>query len=255
MDNSEENLQKISDQLKEIDSKFNLLQDLLYGMKNELDLIKKSRIQEYNFPRMVKISDESLINFLDNRPKDCKILDYCTTLIEKGIFRALRTLIEKGDDAAIIKLDKYLKFSEESSASKACPNKTCLIKAVDTFRLLKNLITDSKELSSKYFEELSLLKPESDIEEINEQKLNDILTPLSNVLRLKILKNLCKDGKYYSQLEELTGIKAGHLLFHIEKLKDAGYVIQENKKYLITLNGRKALNLISGLTKELFLKC
>ena len=55
-------------------------------------------------------------------------------------------------------------------------------------------------------------------------------------------------------LEHLVGIKAGHLLFHIEKLREAGYITQENKKYLITLNGRKALSLISGLRNELIFR-
>jgi len=254
MDNSEENLKKISEQLKGIDTKVNLLQDMLYGMKNELDLIKKSRIQENYFSHMTKIADENLANFLDNRPKDCNILDYCTTLTEKGIFRVLRTLLEKGDVAAIAKIDKYLKFSESGETSKACSDAECLTNAIEPFRLLKDLIIDSKELSSRYFEELTLLEQEPDLEEANEEQLIDILTPLSNVIRLRILKYLSKGGKYYSQLEDSTGIKAGHLLFHIEKLKEAGFVIQENKKYLITINGRKALNLISGLSRELSLK-
>ncbi len=253
MDNSKDNLTKISEQLKAIDSKVNLLQDVLYGMKNELDLIKKSRIQENYFSHITKIG-EDLEKFLDNRPKDCNILDYCTTLTEKGIFRILKTLLEKGEEEAIIKIDKYLKFSESDPASESCPNKKCLINAMEPFRLLKDLIIDSKELSARYFEELTLLEQEPDLEEANEEQLIDILTPLSNVIRLRILKYLSKGGKYYSQLEDSTGIKAGHLLFHIQKLKEVGFVIQENKKYLITLNGRKALNLISGLRRELSLK-
>ncbi len=251
MDNSKDTLLKISKQLNDLDNKIIFLQDMLFNVKNELDLIKKSRIQENYFSRITKIADENLVTFLDNRPKDCKISDYCTTLIEKGVFRVLRIFLEKGETAAIIKIDKYLKFSESDPTSKACPDTECLRNGINTFRLLKDFIIDSKELSSRYFEELTLLEQEPDFEEANEEQLNNILTPLSNVIRLKILKNLSKGGKYYSQLEEATGIKAGHLLFHIEKLKEAVYVIQENKKYLITLNGRKALNLVFGLKKEL----
>ncbi|MFX1337468.1 MAG: winged helix-turn-helix domain-containing protein [Promethearchaeota archaeon] len=253
MDNSQDRLTEISEQLKAIDSKVNILQDMLYGMKNELNLIKKSRIQENYFSHMPKIA-EDLEKFLDNRPGDCNILDYCTTLTEKGIFRVIRTLLEKGEEEAIIKIDKYLKFSESDPASKACPDRTCLINAMEPFRLLKELIIDSKELSSRYFEELTLLEEEPELEEVNKELINNMLTPLSNVIRLQILKYLSKGGKYYTQLEELTGIKAGHLLFHIEKLMSAKFVIQENKKYLITMKGRKALSLISGLKKELSLK-
>ncbi len=253
MDNSEDSLQKISEQLKAIDSKVNVLQDMLYGMKNELNLIKKSRIQENYFSQIPKIA-EDLEKFLDNRPEDCNILDYCTTLTEKGIFRVIKTLLEKGEEEAIAKIDKYLKFSESAPASKACPNKTCLINAMEPFKMLKELLIDSKELSSRYFEELTLLEEEPELEEVSKELIINMLTPLSNVIRLQILKHLSKGGKFYTQLEELTGIKAGHLLFHIEKLMGAKFVIQENKKYLITMKGRKALSLIFGLKKELSLK-
>lgn len=254
MDNSEETLLKISDQLEKLDAKFNFLQDMLFNMRNELELIKKSTIRENYFSQMTKIADKNLVNFLDNRPKDCKILDYCTTLIEKGVLRVLSTLLEKGEDSALNKIEKYIKFSESSAVSKECSDNVCLGNAIDTFKLLKDLIIDSKELSLKYLEEITLNDQYSSFEEVNEEELNNLLTPLSNVVRLKILKNLSKYGKYYSQLEEATGTKAGHLLFHIEKLKGVKYIIQENKKYLITLKGRKALNLILGLSRELSLK-
>lgn len=254
MDNSEITLLKISDQLEKLDVKFNFLQDMLFNMRNELELIKKSTIRENYFSQMTKIADKNLVNFLDNRPKDCKILDYCTTLIEKGVLRVLRTLLEKGEESALIKIEKYIKFSESSNVSKECTDNDCLRNAIDTFKLLKDLIIDSKELSLKYLEEITLNDQYASFEEVNEEELNNLLTPLSNVVRLKILKTLSKFGKHYSQLEEATGIKAGHLLFHIEKLKGVKYIIQENKKYLITLKGRKALNLILGLSRELSLK-
>jgi DNA-binding transcriptional ArsR family regulator len=254
MDNSDDTLSKISDQLEKLDTKFNFLQDMLFTMRNELELIKKSTIRENYLSKITKVADTNLTNFLDNRPKDCKILDYCTTLIEKSVFRVLSILMEEGEESALNKIEKYIKFSESNTASKECPDSECLKNAIDTFKLLKDLIIDSKELSLKFLEELSLNDQQSDFEEVNENKLNNLLTPLSNVVRLKILKNLSKGGKFYSQLEEATGIKAGHLLFHIEKLKEAKYVIQENKKYLITIKGRKALNLISGLSRELILK-
>ncbi|TFG28307.1 MAG: ArsR family transcriptional regulator [Promethearchaeota archaeon] len=254
MDNSEETLKKISDQLEKLDTKFNFLQDMLFTMRNELELIKKTTIRENYLTKITKVADKTLINFLDNRPKDCNILDFCTTLIEKEIFKILTTLLEKGEESALNEVNEFMKLSESDEVLKICPNNQCLINAIEPFKLLKDLILDSKELSLKYFEELTLTDQQSSFEELNEEELNDLLTPLSNAVRLKILNTLSKGGKNYSQLEEATGIKAGHLLFHIDKLKEVEYIIQENKKYLITMKGRKALNLISGLGKELSLK-
>ena len=76
MNDSKNNLTQISEQLKTIDSKVNILQDVLYSMRNELNLLKKSRIQEDYFSHITKIADENLEKFLDNRPEDCNILDY-----------------------------------------------------------------------------------------------------------------------------------------------------------------------------------
>jgi DNA-binding transcriptional ArsR family regulator len=140
---------------------------------------------------------------------------------------------------------------ETSPGVKLCPNNECLKNATNIFILLKDLINTSNELSRKYSEELIVLEQTSLLEFENEEEINNMLRPLSNVLRLKILKNLSKGGKFYSQLEEAIGIKAGHLLFHIEKLIKAKYVKQEDKKYLITLNGLKALRFLHGLKEEL----
>jgi len=254
MDDSKDILLEIKEKVKSLDDKIIILQDMVNSFKNELALLRKSKIQENYYARLTKIADENLVNFLNNRPKDCSILDYCTTMIEKGVLRVLRTLMENGEEQALMKIDKYIKFSSSESALKACPNHDCLGNVMDTFKLLRDLITDSRELSLRYLEELQISDTDLELTEENVEELNDLLTPLSNVMRLKILKNLNKGGKFYTQLEEQTGIKAGHLLFHVEKLKDAGYVIQKDKKYLISLKGKKVLNYIATLNKELSLK-
>jgi DNA-binding transcriptional ArsR family regulator len=253
MNDLENSLLKISEQLKELNNKINFLQDTILIMKSEMELIKKSNVQGNKLMDLTKIADENIATFLDNRPKDCQILDYCTTLMEKGTFRILRTLMEKGNEAAINKINKYINFSESSAASKACPSKECLKNATNIFRILKDLVIDSKELSLRYLEELKILDEESFFDEGSEKEVFDLLTPLSNVIRLKILKYLSKGGKLYSELEEEMGIKAGHLLFHINKLIEKRYLVQENKKYLITTNGLKALKLLNELKKELTL--
>lgn len=120
---------------------------------------------------------------------------------------------------------------------------------MDIFKLLKEILSNSRELTSRHLKELALMDNELDLEE-SEEQINSLITPLSNVIRLKLLKNLSKGGKYYSQLEHLLGIRAGHLLFHIERLKEVDYIVQEEKKYMITLKGRKIMAFLSVLRKE-----
>ncbi|MEX2725536.1 MAG: winged helix-turn-helix domain-containing protein, partial [Candidatus Freyarchaeota archaeon] len=79
--------------------------------------------------------------------------------------------------------------------------------------------------------------------DIKEEEICELLAPLSNVTRLKILKNLEKGGRNFAQLERQIGIRGGHLQFHLNNLIQAGYVNQEKPqgKYLITIRGLKAL--------------
>lgn len=253
MENSEKILLDINKQLNELNKKFTGLQDIILNMKNEFEILKKWKIQENSLLHLTKSSDENLQFFLDNRAQDCKVLNECTTLIEKLIFRVLRTYADKGSNSALAKINQYMKMLETNPGVKLCPNNECLKNAANIFILLKDLINASNELSIKYSEELIVLEQTSKtfLEFENEEEINDLLKPLSNVVRLKILKNLSKGGKFYSQLEVEIGIKAGHLLFHIEKLIKAKYVKQEDKKYLITLNGLKALRFLHGLKEEL----
>ncbi|MFX1520258.1 MAG: cobalamin-dependent protein [Promethearchaeota archaeon] len=89
----------------------------------------------------------------------------------------------------------------------------------------------------------------------SEEKIYNILSSLSNKVRLKILKVLWQESLQFSDIEEKIEVKGGHLQFHIGKLKDEGLVTQEKNrgKYLISKKGRKIIaiiNQIASLTEE-----
>jgi DNA-binding transcriptional ArsR family regulator len=124
-----------------------------------------------------------------------------------------------------------------------CRDESCFKNAMSAFKTLETLIENSKEVSKKFTKDLYLPKDWSGFEDIKEEEICELLAPLSNVTRLKILKNLGKGGKNFAQLERQIGIKGGHLQFHLNNLIQAGYVVQEKPqgKYLITMRGLKAL--------------
>jgi DNA-binding transcriptional ArsR family regulator len=70
------------------------------------------------------------------------------------------------------------------------------------------------------------------------------LEPVSNETRLRILKSLYYEPRTFSALSKLTGLRAGNLLFHLQKLQRADMVIQrhEGGDYLITEKGFRMLN-------------
>lgn len=96
-----------------------------------------------------------------------------------------------------------------------------------------------------------------EILKIPEETINDeILEPLANVKRLKILKSLLIKERTFSELMQLTGLQGGNLLFHLQKLLDAGIIIQRHERgdYMITEKGYKILKNIAGLYIDLINK-
>ena len=85
----------------------------------------------------------------------------------------------------------------------------------------------------------------------NEKKESRLLSVLGNENRLKILKELSKGKNYYTNLERTLGLKGGHFNFHFTQLKDAKFIIinEKDKSYHITPKGLKALKMVLELAK------
>jgi predicted transcriptional regulator len=66
-----------------------------------------------------------------------------------------------------------------------------------------------------------------------------VLEPLASPERLKIITSLSEGKKGFSRLAQLTGLRGGHLIYHIKKLLVAGLIAQEDNKgdYIITQKG------------------
>ncbi len=79
-----------------------------------------------------------------------------------------------------------------------------------------------------------------------------VITPLASPERIKILLTLDKYSLGFSEISEETGLKGGQLKLHLDKLLEIGYIIQERVRgrYLVSLNGRLALRLISMLYRS-----
>lgn len=76
--------------------------------------------------------------------------------------------------------------------------------------------------------------------------------PLANVIRVKILKSLANEPKSFADLGKLTGLRGGNLLFHLEKLLDAGMILQkgERKEYVLTGRGHELLEAAAALMEK-----
>ncbi|MGD6933082.1 MAG: winged helix-turn-helix domain-containing protein [Candidatus Bathyarchaeia archaeon] len=73
--------------------------------------------------------------------------------------------------------------------------------------------------------------------------VTELLEPLSNIQRFQILKAVALETKTFSDFSQLTGLRGGNLLFHIQKLVDGGMILQRHERgdYMITEKGYKVL--------------
>lgn len=82
--------------------------------------------------------------------------------------------------------------------------------------------------------------------------VDNYLEPLANYSRLTILSSVTQGKKSFSELSQITSIKAGHLAFHLRKLVTAKLVAQESTKgdYVITQRGLELIKKIESLQPD-----
>ena len=84
-----------------------------------------------------------------------------------------------------------------------------------------------------------------DLEKISEQ----VLKPLASPVRLKILTSLYKGRRSFTELASETGLRGGHLIFHMNQLVKSGFIVQDGRKgdYVATEKGLSVLEKLGSL--------
>ncbi len=83
--------------------------------------------------------------------------------------------------------------------------------------------------------------------------ISEILEPISNKQRLEILKSIAFEQKSFSTLSKLTGLIAGNLFFHLQKLMNCELILQQHDRgdYMITEKGFKILQGLNEMYSSL----
>lgn len=79
--------------------------------------------------------------------------------------------------------------------------------------------------------------------------VKEVLEPIASSHRLQIIKAVSTEPCTFSSLAEITGLKGGNLLFHIQRLLQAGMLLQRHDRgdYMITEKGFKVLKGVSDV--------
>lgn len=183
-----------------------------------------------------------------NMVKKCEMRETCKSNFT-GFLQKNASLIKQDEvhEDVILKNQADLNGMRSNAPSKQCEKcfsnvQTLFGKQVDLMRSMQIYGTDKEQK-----QEISLLP--------DELIVNDILEPLSNKQRLQILKAIAIETKTFSALSELTGLRGGNLLFHLQKLVDSGMILQRHERgdYMITDKGFKVLRSIGDMYEKLLL--
>lgn len=90
---------------------------------------------------------------------------------------------------------------------------------------------------------------ETAVQEIDPENIvSSFLEPLANKHRFKVLQELYYGPKSFSELSEVTGLRGGNLLFHLEKLVGTAMVLQKQGRgvYVLSEKGASAIKVSAG---------
>jgi predicted transcriptional regulator len=120
------------------------------------------------------------------------------------------------------------------------------------------------EVNSLFKKQLSLIsslhiystneEKRTEISAIHEEVMvKSVLEPLTNKQRLQILKSMASETRTFSSLSEITGLRGGNLLFHIQKLLETDLILQRHERgdYMITKKGFNLLMILADFQKSL----
>jgi hypothetical protein len=120
------------------------------------------------------------------------------------------------------------------------------------------------EVSSLFIRQVNLMRSMRIYAENQEHKpdistlktnvvMSEILEPVSNNQRFEILRSVAFETKSFSAFSEITGLRGGNLLFHLQKLTDTGLILQQHERgdYMITEKGFKILQGLNEIYSSL----
>lgn len=205
-----------------------------YIVKERLETVEKALVQNYlrlYTDQMKEVFDKNVERLVR---ENCGKRERCIESFKAYLTGLLRVITERGLKEALEDLDAKLS-QVENAVQKALntPCELCQRKLLETLR---------KEKRS--FQKIAVLEPLHRGEKIKEPVdtsflVETLFEPLANPARLKILVTAYNGRKSFSELSEITAMKGGHLIFHLQKLLSADLIAQEKRKgdYIITPRG------------------
>jgi DNA-binding transcriptional ArsR family regulator len=234
-----EEVKAIREKLSEMHSDIKKVMEFTRRLR--LEAAFESSRQEYSNALLSHLFEDIDTGLERNMVKKCPEKQKCTSAFT-ALLQQNAGLIKKNRVDETLISDNRKKLEElrcEAPYSKCekCFSEvsSLLVKQVNLMRSIR-IYADNQEQK----QDISALK--------TSVLMSEILEPVSNLQRLEILKAVAFETKSFSAFSELTGLRGGNLLFHLQKLTDSGLLLQQHERgdYMIT---EKGFRILQGLNE------
>ena len=237
--------------LEGLESELSALNDTLLTIR--YDDYRNTVVAEINqvFAEHSGTLTESKIGVMDDFMA-CTSRQYCKNNMSRVVEEANIAYIKFGTKEALEVLNA-LKVGL-SDGSDRCQDPECgryarrVLEDTEAIYLLSDKIRERLERVA--LEKVSEGRPPMDMDP---EEISNLISPLSNSHRLSILSKMYNGEMAFSDLSDSTGLKTGHLQFHLKALMDQGYLRKAKKRgsYCISLRGLIAIDTLKDLDRKL----
>ena len=242
-----------SSQRSKTETRLQVLINEIASLRNEVQKISESLISDrlksvekaiaINHLEIYAAQTEEFINETVDRclRQECGKRVQCEERFRSSIKEALNVntvSLEKTFDRIYEELSRIDKALEKASGK---PCETC-------YGELQKVLYQQKE-NMERISRVDKKGEEMDSGLDVQRLIGEILKPLSHPARLTILDSLYGGRTSFAELSEKTGMKGGHLIFHLGQLLEAGLMMQDGRKgdYVITSRGVEIIVKLSAL--------
>jgi DNA-binding HxlR family transcriptional regulator len=237
-------IKAIKEKLSEMHSDIKKVME--YSNRLRFETALESSRQEYSNALISHLFEDIETGLDRNMVKKCPEKKNCTSAFT-ALLQQNAGLIKKSkvDDTLISDNEKKLDELRFGSPYSKCEQ--CFSEVSSLFIKQVNLIRSMRIYSDNQEQKPDILALETGV------VMSEILEPVSNNQRLEILRSVAFETKSFSAFSELTGLKGGNLLFHLQKLMESGLILQQHERgdYMITEKGFKILQGLNEIYSSL----
>ncbi len=236
---------RIMGKISEIEERLTIIQDDIERIAGRRVGVESTAGDDYAGVLRNTLIDDIESGLERNMIKSCEMRRDCRERFQGFLEEGINDLNRVVKNEELGDRRRVLREMEDGA-----PFEKCRVCFKETSRLLKK--------QARVLRSLNIYREEDEqrgyIRKMDADELvHTILDPVSNGQRFRVLQSLVDSPKSFSQLSEVTGLRGGNLLFHIDKLRERELIIQKHERgdYLITDNGLLLLKALAEIYRRI----